>query len=178
MRLRKLEIKDAPFMLEWMHDDTVTEYLAKDFSSMTIEDCTNFIKSAQDQKLNAHYAVVADNDEYMGTVSLKNINNTDAEFAITMRKTAQGKGFARFAIREIMIIAFKDYNLNTVYWDVLKANTHAVHFYNKFCGENCKDREISAYYLSKMNIDKLVQDNYYCYLVDADWYDKIRSDRK
>ena len=38
-------------------------------------------------------AITDDNDEYMGTVSLKNINYTDsfAEFAITVRRTAMGK---------------------------------------------------------------------------------------
>ena len=46
-------------------------------------------------KKNIHMAITDDNDEYMGTVSLKNINYIDsfAEFAITVRRTAMGKKF-------------------------------------------------------------------------------------
>ena len=36
MKLRKLELKDAPLMLEWMHDETVVEDLHTDFASKTI----------------------------------------------------------------------------------------------------------------------------------------------
>lgn len=32
MRLRNLELKDAPFMLEWMHDESVVENLRGRFS--------------------------------------------------------------------------------------------------------------------------------------------------
>ena len=52
MRLRKLEIKDAPYMLEWMHDSDVIRYMKKDFSAMTIEDCASFIKSCGDEHEN------------------------------------------------------------------------------------------------------------------------------
>ena len=36
MKLRKLEAKDAPFMLEWMHDEDVVRYMRRDFMSMTL----------------------------------------------------------------------------------------------------------------------------------------------
>lgn len=167
MELRKLKEKDAELMLEWMHDKSVTEYLAKDFSSMTIENCTKFIESAQDMTKNAHYAVTDENDEYMGTVSLKNIDNEkkEAEFAITMRKTAQGKGFARFAIQEIVRKAIEEMNLELVYWDVRKSNVHAVHFYDKAGGKKLEG-EKAAFYLEKMEIPQKEQDDYICYFAD------------
>ena len=43
MRLRKLEEKDAPLMLEWMHDPDVVENLNKNFAAMTMDDCKRFI---------------------------------------------------------------------------------------------------------------------------------------
>ena len=46
MKLRKLEEKDAPLMLEWMHDDSVVHNLATDFSKKTLDDCKKFIKGA------------------------------------------------------------------------------------------------------------------------------------
>ena len=35
MKLRKLEYKDIPYMLEWMHDPEMTRYLKYDFSTAT-----------------------------------------------------------------------------------------------------------------------------------------------
>ena len=40
MYLREFKQKDAPLMLEWMHDPSVVENLQTDFGSKTIEDCT------------------------------------------------------------------------------------------------------------------------------------------
>lgn len=37
MRLRDLELKDAPFMLEWMHDENVVEKLRGKFKEKTIK---------------------------------------------------------------------------------------------------------------------------------------------
>ena len=39
MHLRRLERKDAPLMLEWMHDRNVIKDLNTDFASKTIDDC-------------------------------------------------------------------------------------------------------------------------------------------
>ena len=50
MKLRMLKIKDAPFMLEWMHDDFVVHDMKTNFASKTLEDCISFIESAQDTK--------------------------------------------------------------------------------------------------------------------------------
>lgn len=49
MRLRKLELKDAPLMLEWMHDMEVTRNLKKNFSKFSIEDAEQFILHCQNE---------------------------------------------------------------------------------------------------------------------------------
>lgn len=130
MRLRKLKIKDAKFMLEWMHDPSVVKYLQTDFLAKTIEDCINFISSSQDTTQNIHLAIVDDKDEYMGTVSLKNITK-DAEFAITIRNIAMGKGYSKFGMKEIIRIGLQELNLTSVYWCVSPVNVRAVRFYDK-----------------------------------------------
>ena len=131
MKLRKLELKDAPLMLEWMHDETVVKDMQADFSSKTLEDCNLFILSSKDTRKNLHLAIVDENDEYMGTVSLKNIEEDKAEFAITVRKYAMGKGYSRFGMREIIRIGFEDMNLSSIYWYVNKNNQRAIKFYDK-----------------------------------------------
>lgn len=131
MRLRKLEIKDAPLMLEWMHDDSVVHDLNRDFSVMTIEDCERFISHSVADK-NLHLAVVNEEDEYMGTVSLKNIDYSKkiAEFGITVRTAAMGKGYSIFAMKEIFGIA-GERGIDRIFWCVSQRNSRALRFYDK-----------------------------------------------
>lgn len=133
MILRKLNKKDAPFMLEWMHDSDVTYYLRNDFANMRLEDCELFIKKSESDLNNIHYAVCNNMDEYMGTISLKNINKRDAtaEYAVSFRKCSIGKGLAKEATKEILRIAFDDLQLNRIYLDVLCDNKRALRFYAK-----------------------------------------------
>lgn len=133
MILRKLKEKDAQGMLEWMHDPDVTKGLQKDFANMTIENCMNFIQSAQDTAEDMHMAICNEEDEYQGTVSLKHIDykNKNAEFAISMRSSAQGKGFASFGTKEILRIAFEELELEKIYLNVLADNSRAIRLYEK-----------------------------------------------
>lgn len=131
MNLRKLKQKDAPFMLEWMHDPFVTRFLRADFASKTIEDCKMFIKLSQNSNVNIHMAVTDDNDIYMGTASLKNINNGMAEFAIAIRRKAMGDGYSRYGMNEIIHIGIDKLKLNLVYWFVSPENKRAIRFYDK-----------------------------------------------
>jgi len=77
MKLRKLMEKDAELMLEWMHDESVVEYMGANFASKTIDDCKNFIMSNQATDKDLNLAIVDDDDTYMGTVSLKHINKAE-----------------------------------------------------------------------------------------------------
>ena len=133
MNLRNLEIKDAPYMLEWMHDPSVIEYMNANFTEKTIEDCQNFIQYSNNQKKDVNLAIVDENDEYMGTVSLKHIDprEKNAEFAITIRKIAMGKGFSKFGMQEILKLGKEKYQLEKIIWCVSKENSRAVRFYDK-----------------------------------------------
>ena len=130
MRLRRLEMKDAPLMLSWMHDKSVVGNLRGDFASKTIEDCRTFIANSITDE-NIHLAIVSDTDEYMGTVSLKNIEDESAEFAITVRAEAMGHGYSWFGMEEIIKKAFNELKLECVYWCVSRENMRAVRFYDK-----------------------------------------------
>lgn len=131
MILRRLKYKDSFFMLEWMHDESVVKYLKADFASKTIDDCNEFIKDSLDSSENLHLAVVDDNDEYMGTVSLKHIHENSAEFGITVRKCAMGKGYSKYAMNEIIRKGFEELHLDLIYWCVAPENKRAVRFYDK-----------------------------------------------
>ena len=131
VHLRKLKQSDALLMLEWMHDEDVVHFMKADFQHKTLSDCERFIESAQEDLNNLHLAAVDDNDTYMGTVSLKNIDHGSAEFAITMRKAAMGKGYAAEAMKQIIDKGMNELGLKHIYWYVRPENQRAVRFYDK-----------------------------------------------
>ena len=133
MRLRKLELKDAPLMLEWMHDTDVVNHLSANFAAKTLKDCEAFIEISHEDDVNVHMAIVSAEDEYMGTVSLKHVDRDagNAEFAITVRKAAMGKGYSWHGMVEIFKYAFNYLGLRSVYWCVSENNARACRFYDK-----------------------------------------------
>lgn len=130
--LRKLEKKDAVFMLEWMHDSDINRIFSVDFASFTEEMAETFIEHSFNEE-NQHFAVVNDDDEYQGTISLKNISLKDrnAEYAVVLRKKAHGTGVSSLATREILDYAFNTLKLERVYLNVLEENMRARAFYEK-----------------------------------------------
>lgn len=131
MFLRRLELRDAPFMLGWMHDPSVVRYLRTNFSSKTLNDAQDFIAQSQQDKGTLNFAIASDEDEYMGTVSLKHIENGSAEFAIIVRSEAMGRGYSWFGMESILEKAFSELGLESVYWCVSRSNVRAVAFYDK-----------------------------------------------
>lgn len=154
MKLRSLKEKDAPLMLEWMHDSFVVKDMQANFAAKIINDCQSFIKASEDNTSNLNLAIVNDNDEYMGTVSLKNINNGTAEFAITIRRIAMGQGYSKYGMTEIIRIGLEEMKLEGIYWCVNPINERAVRFYDKngYQRVNVSELSISQNY-SKEQID-------------------------
>ena len=133
IRLRPLEAKDAKGMLEWLKDESVTEYLTINGSNMSLDDALNFVKKAKDESENLHRAIVNSDDDYLGTISLKNIDmaKKEAEYAITLHPSAMGTGVATTASKLITELASNELSLNRVYLNVLRVNKRAVRFYEK-----------------------------------------------
>lgn len=132
--LRRLQKEDAEIMLEWMHNQEICGLLGKNFQSKTQKDCEKFIEEAnRDYKQCLHLAVCDLERQYLGTVSLKNIDrkNKTAEFAIVLTQRAIGKGVAQQAVNEILQIGFEQYELYKIYLCVSKVNIRAVRFYEK-----------------------------------------------
>ena len=146
MKLRALEHKDAPLMLEWMHDADAVEHLHANFSTKTEADCAAFIQNSRDAKTDLHLAVADDDDAYMGTVSLKHIDREtgDAEFAIAVRRCAMGKGYAKFAMEQIIQLGQREMGLKTIFWCVSPRNLRAVRFYDKGGWQRVDPLEVNA----------------------------------
>ena len=121
-------------MLEWMKDPDLTENFRFNPEDNNIDSVNNFIDSSICDESNLHYAITDDNDEYLGTISLKSINKVDknAEYAIALRKVAIGTGVAKKATRLIIDIAFNELKMKKVYLNVFAENGRAIKFYEKF----------------------------------------------
>lgn len=167
MILRRLEKKDAPYMLEWMHDEDSVRYLKNDFMEMTLDECERFIDRSSIEYVHngtIDFAVIDEGDEYMGTISLKNIdmNAGNAEYAISMRTCARGSGLALKATNELLRRAFEEWEMERVYLNVIDENKRAIRFYEKagfsYEGTFRKHLRIKGE------------------LVDLKWYSMLKSD--
>ena len=126
-------------MLEWMHDAEIQKGFRKNMLGATLEDALGFIEGALKEELRTgsslHYAIVGEEDEYLGTISLKNLDleNQTAEYAITTREKAHGTGAAFHATGLLLHKAFYELGLHRVYLSVYADNERAIRLYEK-CG--------------------------------------------
>ena len=134
VKLRELELKDAPLMLEWMHDPQVVQNLRCNFFDKSLQDCYDFIRNSWEHKgENYHFAVTDESDVYQGTVSLKNVDTTNrtAEFAIVICKHSMGKDIAKVAMRHVLQFGCEVMKLAAIFWCVDQTNERAIRFYDK-----------------------------------------------
>ena len=133
IRLRRLEIKDEQYINEWMSNPAITRYFRFANAPLDAKQIHEFVRNSY-SPLNKHYAIVNEMDEYLGTVSLKNINAIPnaAEYAIVLRSSVHGLGVSTVATDLVLHVAFDELRLNLVYLNVLKTNVNAFHFYERF----------------------------------------------
>jgi diamine N-acetyltransferase len=132
--LRALQMKDIDKMFEWMTDPEVVKSLVIGRYPISKEKVHDFIINSGIDRNNIHFAIVTEDDEYVGTVSLKNINYIDrnAEYAIAIRKNYWGKGYSKIATDLIIEYGFNQLNLNKIYLNVISSNIRANKFYQKY----------------------------------------------
>jgi RimJ/RimL family protein N-acetyltransferase len=138
IHLRDLQESDVDGMLEWMHDPETKKWFRYPMEKQTKADVLSFIQKARktdksEQGVSIHLAVADENDEYLGTISLKNIDYTsrNAEYAISIRQCTKGTGAAYKATKMLLAYAFDTLDLEKVYLNVLKENARAIAFYKK-----------------------------------------------
>ncbi|MBQ9926570.1 MAG: GNAT family N-acetyltransferase [Lachnospiraceae bacterium] len=138
VELRELRETDAEKMIEWMLDPQIKRSFLKEMSKYTLEDARQFCREAIMAKDschngNIHMAIVNEDDEYLGTISLKNIDriNQSAEFAIALREKARGKGIGVKASERLLDIGFGEMGLHRIYLTVFADNEAAIRLYEK-----------------------------------------------
>lgn len=133
-RIRELQLSDMDYMYEWMSDTDVMGSLVLGRTINSKGKIEDFIRASWNDKTNIHFAIVTDENEYVGTVSLKNINYIDrnAEYAIAIRKEFWGKGFSKIATDELLKFGFYKLNMHKIFLNVISKNIRANKFYCKF----------------------------------------------
>lgn len=71
------------------------------------------------------------------TVSLQHITDSSAEFAITVRTIAMGKGYSKYGMQKIFDLGRKQISLKDIYWCISPENKRVIRFYDKNV-VNCK----------------------------------------
>lgn len=133
IKLRRLEYADTDGMLEWMHDESITKNFRFNGSDKTVADIKNFVDQSYTDS-DQHFAVSdTDSNEYLGTISLKNIDllNKKAEYAICLRKKVIGSGVAKHATNLLLQYAREKLKLHKIYLNVFQENIRANKFYKK-----------------------------------------------
>ena len=161
MKLRKILYKDIPFILEWMKDSNINKYFRFNPDNINEDSIRKFIDESNGDSFNFHYAITEDDDEYLGTISLKNINNIDknAEYAIALRNKSIGTQIASVATKEILRIGFDDLKLAKVYLNVLSYNKRAIAFYEKMGFKY--EGEFKNHVMIRQNLENLKWYAYY-----------------
>lgn len=123
-------MKDASKVFDNLQNPMIYEYLHDQDILQSIEEVEKLIRSYRNNN-EMHLAITTDADEYMGTVSLKHIEENSAELRIMVKPAAMGKGFAWIGMEGILEKAFSELNLNSVYWCVDRNNKRAIRFFDK-----------------------------------------------
>jgi len=134
VKFRALQLSDADYMCEFLDDPDISGNFLYTRYPFSKDNFIEFIKSSWGSKSNIHYAIVDENDEYVGTISLKNVNYIDrnAEYAIVIRKKYWGKDYAYEATKKIIEYGFNRLNMHKIYLNVLSSNIRANKFYEKY----------------------------------------------
>lgn len=138
IKLRELRETDAENMMEWMLDPQTQKAFQRDMSETSLEEARQFCRDGKQEdgnlhEMSLHFAIADESDEYLGTISLKNINciNMTAEYAIALRKKARGQGVASEATQLLLKKGFVDMGLHRIYLTVFADNMAAIKLYEK-----------------------------------------------
>ena len=133
MILRLPTYSDAEKMLNTMSNPNVNHYMTFKDKIFSFDEIILFIEKAKRDRKNLHLVVVSDDNDYLGSVSLKNLDfiNRRSEYSIALSPEVLGKGIAAHATNTLFSIAFNYLKLNSIYLSVKKDNIRAIRFYEK-----------------------------------------------
>lgn len=153
IRLRPLSLEDSSEMLKMLNNKAISKFFSFSGKSFTEDDVVSFIEASNKSNARYDFAISGDNN-YFGTITLKNINyeSKNAEYAISLTQTAIGRGIAKTATDQILNFAFNKLLINEVYLSVLKHNLRAIRFYEKYGFKNIIPSKLNKITSSNENL--------------------------
>jgi RimJ/RimL family protein N-acetyltransferase len=137
--LRALKEEDAGVSWKWRNDPVVWKHTGRrPNQKITPEIELEWMKNVLRKQDEVRFAICEkDTGKYIGNVQLTGINGYDAEFHIFIGdRKSWGRGYGTLATNLMVQYAFKELHLQSIYLNVKKRNTAAIHAYKK---NNFKD---------------------------------------
>ena len=128
--LSPISEEDVIKYTEWMNDFKVTDGINMSTKLIDIKSEKEWFNNNKDMV----FAIVKNNDELIGNISLNKINNLDrtAEIGICIgNESNRGKGYGSEALSLIIKYAFDYHNLNNIMLRVYSFNKQAIKCYEK-----------------------------------------------
>jgi phosphoglycolate phosphatase len=124
INLEKIEEKHLKAICKMLADDEIGEMLGV-VEFPQIKD--------YEGKNNFSYAILGENQEFIGIVELFNISwkNRRAELSIAIEAPLRGKGYGYEAINKILELGFKEHGMNRIWLRVIETNNKAIDLYKK-----------------------------------------------
>ena len=132
--LREPLEKDVHEMLKMLNNPDIKKHFSFFNHQFTIQDVKNFIQDSSKNKYRVDFSIVDEEDKFLGTITLKNIDQhkNEAEYAISLSEKSIGKGIAKKATDIIISKAINSFNIKTIYLNVKSDNIRAIRFYEKY----------------------------------------------
>jgi RimJ/RimL family protein N-acetyltransferase len=166
MKLEAKRVYLKPLCLEdangnypsWLNDKEVCRYNSHGEVLYTKEMAVEYIKSVQNSSTCRVFAVCLNSGKHIGNISLQDIKDSSAEFAILMgEKEFWGKGYAREAGEVLLRYGFEVLNLKSVYCGTSLSNI-AMQKLAKALGMEDASREsceVLRYKIKRESIEKM-----------------------
>lgn len=131
-QLRTLEKDDLSFLHNLYNNPDVMDFWFCD-PYMSLENLKETFDKHKDDNQTREFIITNEAQEKLGFIGLYEIEqrHRNAEFAIMIDPTQQGKGYAAPATKLAIDYAFSVLNLHKLYLYVAKANEKASHVYEK-----------------------------------------------
>ncbi len=132
--LRPLNLKDVDNVMSWVNDKEVIGNFAGFSVPVSRDKEEEYIKGILNSTKDKVFAVEDSDGVYLGNVGLHQIDwpSRAARLAIILgNKKYQGKGYGQLALKELLRMAFDEYNLHKVWVVCFKTNEKTSHIMKK-----------------------------------------------
>lgn len=132
--LRPLEMKDLDNVMKWVNDPEVIGNFASFSHPISREDEAEFISNILKSDNDKVFSIENEKEDYLGQTGLNQIHWPSKVARLSMiisNKKQGGKGYAQVAFKELLRLAFEEYDLHKVWIITFFTNKRMQHIMKK-----------------------------------------------